>query len=415
LTVTPQIAEDVATERKRLLHQQEGSVSVATGKSAHGLRQIAEHDLAGCGDGMQVQRVDDAVYVGHTGTSGAGTSVLDASDPRNPRLVAQWAAPANTHTHKVQVADGLLLVNHEKFPYRKPAAGPFSAGLAVYSVADPLAPEQVGFWRSGGLGVHRIVWTGGRYAHMSATPEGFRDRIWVVVDLSDPAAPREAGRWWWPGLRDDEVKTWPDGQRFAAHHALLDGNRAYLGLDDGGMVVLDVSDMSAPQMLTRVGWGGGATHTCLPLPGRKLVVVTDEQQHDGPNPPERRIRVLDVSADPRVASVLPMPTGGYDQLPMRFGAHNLHENRAHSYRSERIVFATYFSAGVRVYDLDDPAAPVEMAHWVPDAPAGQPVPQSNDLFVDDDDLTWVTDRVGGGLAVLEPEPWLREAMHEAAA
>jgi hypothetical protein len=390
-------------------------MTVSSTGSSQGLRQIAEHDLAGCGDGMQVLRVADVVYVGHTGTTGAGTSILDASDPRQPRLVAQWAAPANTHTHKVQVADGLLLVNHEKFPYRKPAAGPFSAGLAVYSLADPLAPEQIGFWPSGGLGVHRIVWTGGTYAHMSVTPDGFRDRIWVVLDLSDPARPREVGRWWWPGLREDETPTWPAGRRYAAHHALLDGDRGYLGLDDGGMVVLDVADLTAPRTLTRIDWDGGATHTCLPLPRRQLVVVTDEQQHDGPNPPQRGIRLVDVSAEPRVASVLPVPEGGYDALPLRFGAHNLHENREHSYRSERVVFATYFSAGVRVFDLADPVAPVEIAHWVPAAPAGQPVPQSNDLFVDTDDLTWVTDRVGGGLAVLEPEPWLRDVMAEAAA
>jgi hypothetical protein len=181
------------------------------------------------------------------------------------------------------------------------------------------------------------------------------------------------------------------------------------------MVVLDVADLTAPRTLTRIDWDGGATHTCLPLPGRQLVVVTDEQQHDGPNPPQRAIRLLDVSAEPRVASVLPVPEGGYDALPLRFGAHNLHENREHSYRSERVVFATYFSAGVRVFDLADHLAPVEIAHWVPAAPAGQPVPQSNDLFVDTDDLTWVTDRVGGGLAVLEPEPWLRDVMAEAAA
>ncbi len=65
-------------------------------------------------------------------------------------------------------------------------------------------------------------------------------------------------------------------------------------------------------------------------------------------------------------------TTQFDDLPMRFGAHNLHENRAGSYRSERIVFATYFSAGVRVYDLADPARPAEVAHWVPEPPPAKP-------------------------------------------
>ena len=61
--------------------------------------------------------------------------------------------------------------------------------------------------------MHRVVWTGGRYAHMSAIPDHFRDRIWVVVDLADPANPVAAARWWWPGQRDDEQPGWPPGER----------------------------------------------------------------------------------------------------------------------------------------------------------------------------------------------------------
>jgi hypothetical protein len=383
--------------------------------SASGLRLLARHDLAGHGDGMQVIRDGDALYVGHTGTTGTGTSILDVADPARPVLVDQWPAPAHSHTHKVQVADGLLLVNHEKFPYRAPASGPHSAGLAVYRLDDPFRPRPVGFWPSGGRGVHRVVWAGGRYAHMSATPDGFRDRIWVVVDLDDPARPAEAARWWWPGQRDDEVPSWPGGERHAAHHALVDGDRAYLGYDDAGMVILNVADLTAPRQAGQLRWpGGGSTHTCLPLPGRGLVVVTDEQVTDGPHAPRRDIRVLDVSGRaPRVAAACPQPSGQFSELPGRFGAHNLHENQSGSYQSSRLVFATYFSAGVRVYDLADAAHPAEVAHWVPEPPPGQPVAQINDLFVDETGLIWVTDRVGGGLYVLQPEPGLARLMNEA--
>jgi hypothetical protein len=378
--------------------------------SAAGLRLLAHHGLAGHGDGMQVIRHGDALYVGHTGTTGAGTSVLDVHDPARPELVAHWPAPPRSHTHKVQVAGGLLLVNHEKFPYRAAVSGPVSAGLAVYRLDDPLRPRQIAFWPSGGRGVHRIVWTGGRYAHMSAIPAGFRDRIWLVLDLADPERPVAAARWWWPGQRDDEQPGWPAGQRYAAHHALIAGERAYLGYDDAGMVVLDVSDMTRPRQVGQASWDGGSTHTCLPLPGRGLVVATDEQVHDGPAAPRRLIRVLDVSgASPRVLAVCPHPRP-FTHLPLRFGAHNLHENRPGSYISERIIFATYFSAGVRVYDLADPERPREVAHWIPEPPPGQPVAQINDLFVDDGGLVWVTDRIGGGLYVLEPEPALAALM-----
>ena len=54
---------------------------------AKGLRLLAHHDLAGHGDGMQVLREGDALYVGHNGPSGMGTSILDVSDPSAPEVV----------------------------------------------------------------------------------------------------------------------------------------------------------------------------------------------------------------------------------------------------------------------------------------------------------------------------------------
>jgi len=73
----------------------------APAASAAGLRLIGHHDLGGYGDGMQVIRRGDALYVGHTGTTGMGTSVLDVADPARPVLVSQWPAPPRSHTHKV--------------------------------------------------------------------------------------------------------------------------------------------------------------------------------------------------------------------------------------------------------------------------------------------------------------------------
>ena len=292
---------------------------------ARGLRGIGHSDLGGYGDGMQVQKDGDALYVGHFGVSGAGTSILDASDPTDLRLVTQWMAPHGSHTHKVQVADGLLLVNHERFR----GGEPWSAGMAVYDLADPFAPRQVGWFASTGLGVHRIVWMGGDHAYVSATPEGFNDRIWVVVDMTDPGSPRATGRWWWPGqhVAAGEEPTWPEGKRFAAHHALVDGDTAYCGYGDAGLVVLDVSDRAKPTRLANLQWSpGGDTHTCLPLPGRDLLVVTDEVVDSSTE--EHLVRVVDVSdpADPRIVSVCPPPPGDYATRGLRFGPHNTHEN-----------------------------------------------------------------------------------------
>jgi len=378
------------------------------------LRAVAHSDLSGHGDGMQIARHEDALYVGHLGTSGMGTSILDVSEPRSPRVVHQMRAPAGSHTHKVQVGDGLLLVNEEQFR----GGSPFAAGLNVYDVDDPFDPKLIGRFESGGLGVHRIVYTGGRYAYVSAIPDGFDDRIWVVVDLTDPEQPTEAGRWWWPGMwrGGGEQPSWSPPQRYAAHHALLDGNIAYLAYGDAGMVVLDISSVGAPAVISKLEWSpGGDTHTCLPLPGRKLVVTTDEAVKDRCAEEEKLVRVVDVSdrSAPEVVGVCPPPARAFCERGLRFGPHNLHENQPGSYRSERLVFVTYFNAGVRVYDLDDPVAPVEVGSWVPEPPPGQEAPQINDLYVDVSGLVLTTDRISGGLYVLEASDELAQMMDEA--
>jgi hypothetical protein len=377
---------------------------------ADGLRAIGHSDLGGHGDGMQVLREGDVLYVGHHGASGMGTSVLDVSDPGAPRVVRQWAAPPATHTHKVQVGDGLLLVNEEQFPLGgEPDDGPHRS-LVVYTLEDPWEPRRIGEWRCGGRGVHRIVYTGGRYAHMSATPPGCHDRIWVVVDLADPAAPAEAARWSFPGAEQGPG-------RIAAHHALVDGDVAYLGYGDANLVVLDVADVTAPRQIGHLQWEpGGDTHTCLPLRGRDLVVCTDEAIKPECREPRKAVRVVDVSdpSAPRLVAECPTPAGDFCSRGLRFGPHNLHENRPGSYRSASLVFVTYFNAGLRVFDLAEPSAPVEVASWIPPTAEGQEPVQLNDLFVDAHGLIYVTDRVSRGLFVLEPEPELAALMRERA-
>ncbi len=383
-------------------------------ESASGLRLVGSSDLGGHGDGMQVMREGDALYVGHFGPSGMGTSILDVADLTEPRLVTQWPAPPGGHSHKVQVADGLLLVNHEQFR----GGNHSSAGFAVYDLADPFEPRQIGFYSSGGKGVHRIVWEGGRYAYVSATPDGFDERIWVIVDLEDPEHPVEAGRWWWPGMftGGGEVPDWPATESRSVHHAMVHGDRAYLGFWDSGMVILDISDLAQPSVVSHLQWEvGGHTHTCLPMLGRDLVVVTDEAIEDGCDGPPHMVRVVDIAdeANPRVLSICPVPEGDFCERGLRFGAHCLHENRPGSYRSDEVVFVTYFNAGLRVYDLADASRPREIAHWIPQCPPGQAAAQINDVFVDGDGTVFVTDRVHGGVYVLEPEDDVRARMEEA--
>ena len=142
-----------------------------------------------------------------------------------------------------------------------------------------------------GGGIHRIWYTGGRWAYVSALIDGFTDYIFITIDMTDPTKPREAGRWWIPGMNQaaGETPDWPGTSRYGLHHAIVDGDTAYAAWRDAGMVVIDVADRSQAEADRRIATGappfGGGTHNCLPLPDRDLLVVLDEavldHQEDG--------------------------------------------------------------------------------------------------------------------------------------
>jgi hypothetical protein len=95
----------------------------------------------------------------------------------------------------------------------------------------------------------------------------------------------------------------------------------------------------------------------------------------------------------------------YGRAGGRFGSHNLHENRPGetSFRSDNLIFATFFNGGVRAFDLTNPLQPKEVAAYVPAAPKGSRAGtiQINDVFVDEKGIVYAVDRHSGGLYCLE--------------
>jgi len=74
----------------------------------------------------------------------------------------------------------------------------------------------------------------------------------------------------------------------------------------------------------------------------------------------------------------------------RFGAHQFHEAMTGT-----LVYAVWFSAGLRIIDLADPSAPREVGCFIPEPVAGQRAPQSNDVMLDARGLIHVVDRLAG--------------------
>ena len=197
-----------------------------------------------------------------------------------------------------------------------------------------------------GGGIHRIWYTGGRWAYASALLDGFSDYIFITIDMADPTKPREAGRYWLPGmnLAAGEKPGWPDTSRYGLHHAIVSGDTAYAAWRDAGLVTIDVTDRSAPKLIVHRNWSppfGGGTHNCLPLPDRELLVVLDEAVLDHQEDGLKHIWMFDnrVPANPISISTFPVPAeADYVAKGGHFGPHNIHENRPGSFVSSELDF-----------------------------------------------------------------------------
>jgi hypothetical protein len=264
--------------------------------------------------------------------------------------------------------------------------------------------------------------------HLSAgapdcTPRaGKDDQVYRIIDLKDPTRPREVGRWWLPGTRDGDAEPPPRRHApgadsgFRAHNTNVyprRPDRCYLGYLDAGMFVLDIADKARPKVVAH--WDNsppymGFTHTVLPLFERDLLVVTDESVMDDGRDWPKLVWILDNrhEANPVPIATCPMPpVRDFAGRGGRFGAHNLHENvpLPTCWFSDQVVVGTFFNGGLRAFDIADPYAPREVAHFVPEAPRGSPVGsvQINDVFVDERGVVYTVDRHTGGLYVLEME------------
>jgi hypothetical protein len=403
---------------------------------ADGFSFVGHSDQGGRSDGCQIMVVDGYAYVAHAFAQ--GFSVIDVRDPRAPVPVEFVPAPPGTWSVHLQAAEGLLLVvnakdlfadagfRRESDYYGRSVGSPalqaergYAAGLRVYDITTAGRPREIAFLPVAGVGLHRLWYTGGRWAYASALLDGFTDYILVTIDLQRPTRPELVGRWWLPGMHEaaGETPGWDASRwRYGLHHAIVHEDTAYAAWRDGGLSVLDVSDRAHPSLISYRNWTepfGGGTHTALPLPGRDLLLVADEGIADNAADGIKFVWVFDVRNPANPVSISTFPTPDEDDFVAKgghFGPHNLHENRPGSFQSEDLVFATYQNAGVRAYDLRNAYRPEEIAAWVPPAPErivdtrpGRPrVVQSFDVFVDPTGLTYLTD-YNAGLYVLQYE------------
>lgn len=368
---------------------------------------VGYHDLEGSpAFKLALQRAKSRWYLHVTHFWEPRLSVLDVTEPAEMRLVATREGPEHSATWQVQVADGILVegIEHRPVAWGGDPDTPADEGVRIWDVADPLAPTLLSHWRTGARGVHRNHYVGGRYVHVAASRPGFEGNVYVVLDIEDPRNPVEVGMWFLP---EQYVAGGAQPARPISLHGppYVVGDRAYLSYGAAGLVILDVSDVTSPTLVSRLDIGAAfssriAMHTAVPVPGRRMVLVNTEAIAEMAEEPYNFAGIVDVQDEgtPRLLSLLPIPApapgspyANFSRRGGRFGPHNQHhpQNSEDLFYSDHLVFMTWFNAGVRVYDTSDPYLPREIAWYLPDDPKVRLgklpktlVTQSEDILVD---------------------------------
>ncbi len=383
---------------------------IPPGWQASNMEPIGYSDLAGRGGAFKltIKQVNGRwyLYMGHLWHY--GFSIVDVTDPKAPRYVKFVEMPSNNWTIQLTHHDNILIAAMER---QIPAWGgdfskPFHEGIILWDISDPENPKQISEWKTGATGTHRNSYPGGKYAFISAGMPGYAGagNILVILDISDPKNPKEAGRWWQPGQKEGEAQIGGPRGFHGPANLSPDGKRLVMAYSPS-VVNLDISDVANPKVIGELRMsppflsaGSQSLHTSLPLWDRNLIYANSEASAERCNEVLNFAGLIDNKdpANPRLLSLFPLPHPPKDapyknfcEKGGRFGPHNTNQE-IHLPDVEKpgnLIYLTYFNAGLRVFDIKDPIQPVETGWFIAPQPTKRLGPQPpNDLVSQTEDV-----------------------------
>jgi hypothetical protein len=408
-------------------------------------------------------------YVGHHGGSAInpmtgkeephGTSILDVTDPKNPKYLAHVPGqPLNEAgnaesggAQMVRICSGAELPRADKSKFYMLRAFGNTAGSAheMWDVTDPARPTRINVIVSGLRGTHKNWWecdTG--IAYLVSGQPGWRvPRMTKIYDLGDPAKPVFIRDFGLPGQQPGSTGTPPgDNGLHGAVSTGPKGNRVYFAYGYVQLGVVQIVDREKllkgpaepteanllyPQISRMDLPPNVGAHNVFPLLGmpiaefakekdnvRDMLLIVDEATgRDCATAARAMMWIADITTEARPFGVanwtVPEASGNYcGRGAGRFGTHATHENFTPIYY-KRVMFVAHFNAGVRAVDVRDPFHPREIGYYIP-APTsktacvagrgGEPCRvgiQTNNVEVDDRGYVYAADRAGTGLHILE--------------
>jgi hypothetical protein len=264
------------------------------------------------------------------------------------------------------------------------ARGAAPATVDIYDIEGSAAraPTPVATYRPSRTPHEFFLWTDtkdpGRALLYLSTPGG-RGAELVVADVSRARSGivREIATW---------REAFPERGGNDTLHSLSvspDGTRAYLAHLTAGFLVIDTSQVASRRaspaivtvtaISTRPRWPGRGAHSAVKVPGRPLVVTTDEaygSEEPGGGCPFGWMRVIDIADEvrPRVASeakVAPYNDAeSCDTIPREhnrnasFSTHN-------PTLTANLALVSWHGAGLQAVSIADPGKPVRLAEFLP--------------------------------------------------
>jgi hypothetical protein len=347
---------------------------------------VGHHDLGARGMNAAIAIAGDIAYVGSRIDS-KPVLVVDIADPANPQVIGEIGPPseglAGMSSRELRASVDppvLVILNLQCSPtlHGCAAAGAEVENLKVFDIANPREPVLVG--------THNV--TGTRF--VSRSPHEFflwqdpADRARMLVLLSAPGVPSleiiEVGTGA-PSL----VMSWdpytqggvPRGGTDNLLHSVSvsdDGRTMYLSHQTAGLFVADISTVidraPVPQvtMVTPAAqalkFGAMGPHSAVPVPGRELLVTTEEVYPApfGAGCPWGHVRLVDASdsAQPALLGEYKLPENdaacAADAPMTAFTAHN-------ATTTENLALVTWYAGGLQAIDISNASAPAQLAEF----------------------------------------------------
>ena len=370
----------------------------------------------------------------------SGYEVWDVTDVTNPKLVGQIRNLRNTHKHWWECKTGLAFLPGSKATPRwrqgqsmiivdwSDPANPIYLRTHGLPGGQPSGTGPIPPSLHGPISAHEHPNAAGMLARAASADDTIGNRVYTAWGVGDDGVLQVLNRRKllpppygdWSGNADDPT----NDQLEAPQTSIL-----WMSPDQGGHTSMPVfglkpkSYANFTEFLTRdivLLASESTADKCQEAPHWSFVVdVTVENSITAPpgtrlppagvDPNGPRVEqnkwqgpmvLSTMSVDPRAGEKY--RRGNYCLRGARFGVHSSEENFRNPYYG-RLNFIAYFTGGVRVWDIREPQAPVEVGFYVAEstpltAPDGY---MTNNVEVDNRGFVITVDRNGAGMDILE--------------